>query len=144
MGHHQLDPQEQTSMKCQSKCKLFVHGKYSLKYRHKFDRIQFYNISTIEAPRIKKQQMSGNTQQFKNAARFQLRKFRRHIHVYNHDITKVHISTECTLTFSGIGAFLLRSGPVFCLSFGVSSDNAQPITGQVTEVTWPVIGWAQP
>ena len=26
----------------------------------------------------------------------------------------------------------------------VSSDYAQPITGQVTEVTWPVIGWAQP
>ena len=24
----------------------------------------------------------------------------------------------------------------------VSSDYAQPITGQVTEVTWPVIGWA--
>ena len=35
-------------------------------------------------------------------------------------------------------------GPVFCLLLGVSSDYAQPITGQVTEVTWPVIGWAQP
>ena len=34
--------------------------------------------------------------------------------------------------------------PVFCLLFGVSSDYAQPITGQVTEVTCPVIGWAQP
>ena len=40
---------------------------------------------------------------------------------------------------------LLRSpGPVFCLLLGVSSDYAQPITGQVTEVTCPVIGQAQP
>ena len=31
-------------------------------------------------------------------------------------------------------------GPVFCLLLGVSSDYAQPITGQVTEVTCPVIG----
>ena len=38
----------------------------------------------------------------------------------------------------------LCSGPVFCLLLGVSSDYAQPITGQVTEVTYPVIGWAQP
>ena len=35
-------------------------------------------------------------------------------------------------------------GPVFCLLLGVSSDFAQPITGQVTEVTCPVIGQAQP
>ena len=34
--------------------------------------------------------------------------------------------------------------PVFCLLLGVSSDYAQPITGQVTEVTCPVIGRAQP
>ena len=30
-----------------------------------------------------------------------------------------------------------------CLLLRVSSDYAQPITGQVTEVTCPVIGWAQ-
>ena len=35
-------------------------------------------------------------------------------------------------------------GPVFCLLLGASSDCAQPITGQVTEVTCPVIGQAQP
>ena len=35
-------------------------------------------------------------------------------------------------------------GPVFCLLLGVISDYAQPITDQVTEVTCPVIGWAQP
>ena len=35
-------------------------------------------------------------------------------------------------------------GPDFCLLLGVSSDYAQPITGQVTEVTCPVIGGAQP
>ena len=34
-------------------------------------------------------------------------------------------------------------GPVFCLLLWVSSDYAQPITGQVTEVTCPVIGRAQ-
>ena len=36
------------------------------------------------------------------------------------------------------------SGPIFCLLFGVSSHYAQPITGQVTEVTYHVIGQAQP
>ena len=34
-------------------------------------------------------------------------------------------------------------GPVFCLLLRVSSDYAQSITGQVTEVTCPVIGRAQ-
>ena len=38
----------------------------------------------------------------------------------------------------------LCGGPVFCLLLGVSSDYAQPITGQVNEVTCPVIGRAQP
>ena len=33
-----------------------------------------------------------------------------------------------------------RPGLVFCLSLGGSSDYAQPIAGQVTEVTCPVIG----
>ena len=35
-------------------------------------------------------------------------------------------------------------GPIFCLLLGVSPDYAQPITGQVSEVTCPVIGQAQP
>ena len=35
-------------------------------------------------------------------------------------------------------------GPVSCLLLGVSSDSAQSITGQVTELTCPVIGQAQP
>ena len=33
-------------------------------------------------------------------------------------------------------------GPVFCLFLRVSSGCAWPITGEVTSVTWPVIGWA--
>ena len=33
-------------------------------------------------------------------------------------------------------------GYIFCLLLGVSSGCAGPITGQVTSVTWPVIGWA--
>ena len=36
------------------------------------------------------------------------------------------------------------SGPVLCVLLGVSSNYAQPITGQVTEVTCTVIGRAQP
>ena len=35
-------------------------------------------------------------------------------------------------------------GPYVFLLLEVSPDYAQPITGQVTEVTWPVIGQAQP
>ena len=38
---------------------------------------------------------------------------------------------------------LHRQGP-FSVSLGISSDYSQPITGQVTEVTCPVIGQAQP
>ena len=34
----------------------------------------------------------------------------------------------------------LSPGTVFCLLLRVSSDYAQPITGQVTELTCPVIG----
>ena len=41
-------------------------------------------------------------------------------------------------------SLLACSGPVFCFLLRVSSDYAQPITGQVTEVTCPVIGRAQP
>ena len=38
----------------------------------------------------------------------------------------------------------MNTVPVFCLLLGVSSDHAQPITGQVTDVICPVIGRAQP
>ena len=41
-------------------------------------------------------------------------------------------------------SWLQLPGPIFYLLLGVSSDYAQPITGQVTEVTCPVIGRAQP
>ena len=37
----------------------------------------------------------------------------------------------------------ITAGPVFCLLFRVCSDYAQPITGQATEVTCPVIARAQ-
>ena len=36
-----------------------------------------------------------------------------------------------------------RPWPVFCLLLGVSSDYAQPITGQVTEVTCPLLRRSQ-
>ena len=51
--------------------------------------------------------------------------------------------TQCVISVHGVQDNE-RSGPVFCLLLGVSSDYAQPITGQVTEVTCPVIGRAQP
>ena len=43
----------------------------------------------------------------------------------------------CHISISGC-----NQGPVSVL-LGVSSGCAQPITGQVTSVTWPVIGWAK-
>ena len=52
-----------------------------------------------------------------------------------HDHVHWHIKSHCIFA---------KTGPIFCLLLGVSSDYAQPITGQVTEVTCPVIGWAQP
>ena len=39
---------------------------------------------------------------------------------------------------------ITRPGPVFCLLLRVCSGYAQPFTGQVIEVTCPVIGRAQP
>ena len=42
------------------------------------------------------------------------------------------------------GANLGMQRPIFCLLLGLSSDNAQSITGQVTEVICPVIDLAQP
>ena len=36
-----------------------------------------------------------------------------------------------------------RTGPVFCILLGVDSGCARPITGQITSVTWPVIGWSE-
>ena len=38
-----------------------------------------------------------------------------------------------------LNTVLCNTGPIFCLLLGVSSDYSQPITGQVTEVTCPVI-----
>ena len=38
----------------------------------------------------------------------------------------------------------LTTRPVFCLLLRVKADYAQQITGQVSEVTCPVIGLAQP
>ena len=52
-----------------------------------------------------------------------------------------HYSTRC---WNAIETAARCTGPVFCLLLRVSSDYAQPITGQVTEVTCPVIGRAQP
>ena len=56
----------------------------------------------------------------------------------------IHENVFCFLRNVGIMLWMVWSGPVFCLLLGVSSDYAQPITGQVTKVTCPVIGQAQP
>ena len=51
----------------------------------------------------------------------------------------VDCASKSDVLFAGLGC----SGPVFCLLLRVSSGCAQPITGQVTSVTWPAIGWAK-
>ena len=53
-----------------------------------------------------------------------------------------HIKTfhDLLIFITGIA----KPGPIFCLLLRVSSDYAQPITSQVTEVSCPVIGRAQP
>ena len=61
-------------------------------------------------------------------------------HSYPHH---VHFMSSKVLSVShSMG--LAAPGSVFCLLLRVNSDYAQPITGQVTEVTCPVIGRAQP
>ena len=59
-----------------------------------------------------------------------------------------YLYTRCTFVLPQkephSSAVFMRAGPVFCLVLGVSSDYAQTITGQVTEVTCPVIGQTQP
>ena len=62
--------------------------------------------------------------------------------IEDHKVTRGNLKTWLCISNSR-HAFLFP-GPVFCLLLGVSSDYAQPITGQVTEVTCPVIGRAQP
>ena len=49
-----------------------------------------------------------------------------------------------TFPCHGVVKTKVQSVPVFYLLLGISSDYARPITGQVTEVTCPVIGQAQP
>ena len=49
-----------------------------------------------------------------------------------------HIMSYCPEGFMNIHPY------VFCLLFGVSSDYAQPIASQVTDVVCPVIGRTQP
>ena len=75
------------------------------------------------------------------------------IRLCSHDTNLTHdIHIRCfkgylsywEIILKSIHSWWERSGPVFCLLLGVSSDYAQPITGQVTEVTCPVIGRAQP
>ena len=60
------------------------------------------------------------------------------IMVQNNVISQCIHGVQCEVILKNIG-----TGPVFCLLLRVSSGCAQPITGQVTLVTWPVIGWAQ-
>ena len=54
----------------------------------------------------------------------------------------IHVGYRNTLLSSYSSVASNTSGPVFCLLLRVSSGCARPITGQVTLVTWPVIGWA--
>ena len=65
----------------------------------------------------------------------------------SHDVNLASIHPPLILDVHSSGQYTnyemnITSGPIFCLLPGVSSGCAQPITGQVTSVTWPVIGWA--
>ena len=57
---------------------------------------------------------------------------------------RYEVSLNRHITVSHITDSWHLSGPVFCLLLDVSSDYAQPIIGQVTKVTYPVIGRAHP
>ena len=48
------------------------------------------------------------------------------------------------LIYKSIDYAIDRTGPFFHLLLWVSTDYSLPIIGKVTEVTCPVIGWAQP
>ena len=54
----------------------------------------------------------------------------------------VSILSRAVILFNDNEMHIVSPGPFFCLLFGVSSVCARPITGHVTSVTWPVIGWA--
>ena len=72
------------------------------------------------------------------------------------EIASVDIAMGIPYTFIKLKHFVRRfrqspldshykcPGPIFCPLLGAISVHAQPITGQVTEVTCPVIGRAQP
>ena len=49
-----------------------------------------------------------------------------------------------TIPWMPLNLWRNEPGPAFRLLLGISSDYVQPITGQVTDVTCPVIGRAQP
>ena len=65
------------------------------------------------------------------------------LHVTVHHAVKFQ-AKNCNLQRVRMVTSSLRPGPIFCVLLRVSSDYARPITGQVTEVTCPVIGRAQP
>ena len=60
------------------------------------------------------------------------------------NVCALHPNLEKKISLALTWKIVIRSGSVFCLLLRVSLDYAQPITGRVTEVTCPVIGWAQP
>ena len=66
---------------------------------------------------------------------------------FQHSDNTRHSRNNADLTHWGLllaSAFLhVMPGPIFCLLLGISSGCARPITGQVTSINWPVIGWAQ-
>ena len=63
------------------------------------------------------------------------------------DLASIHTHPLCSMSMGPSSPEIWpniqrRPGPIFCLLLWVSSGCAQPITGQVTSVTCPVIGWA--
>ena len=61
--------------------------------------------------------------------------------LYEPMLTKINVTNVYEVTRP---QWVKSTGSVFCLLFRVRSVYDQPITGQVTEVTCPMIGRAQP
>ena len=85
---------------------------------------------------------SKSVDKIQNGRQFFL--FTKQQYVLPPNLTKYGSHQLYAWNFCDHSGILQTTGPVFCLLLGVSSDYAQPITGQVTEVTCPVIGQAQP
>ena len=97
---------------------------------------------------------AGYPSELSNSSNFISKKIHENTHMYNTftvvstQNVRIYVVSGCQNKLRLIELAAARTHswprPVFCLLLEVSSNYAQPITGQVTEVTCPVIRGAQP